>query len=68
VEKGIDRLAPLPHPGALAYAVHVLYLATITAPVAVLSWFVVEKPMMNAARRWPHGPPKLTELVPQTLP
>jgi peptidoglycan/LPS O-acetylase OafA/YrhL len=45
------RYTPLPHEGGTAFLVHVTYVASASVILAVMSWFVVERPVLHWARR-----------------
>lgn len=49
-------LIPLAHGGAVAFVVHLAFLAGLTIPLAWLSWRVVEQPAMRWAARVGRAP------------
>jgi peptidoglycan/LPS O-acetylase OafA/YrhL len=48
---GLHTVVPFVRAGDAAYAVHLVYLAALTIPLAWLSWTLVERPVMAWARR-----------------
>jgi peptidoglycan/LPS O-acetylase OafA/YrhL len=47
----LDALVPLPHGGLLAFFVHVVFLAGLTIPLAILSWRWLEQPCIRLGGR-----------------
>lgn len=45
------NLVPWPRPGDAIFLVHWAYFLALTVPVAVVSWFVLERPALSAGRR-----------------
>lgn len=46
-----SRFIPLHHGGAVAGAVHIAFVAALTIPAALLSWHVLEKPLVALSHR-----------------
>lgn len=46
-----QQFVPLPYDGVIPFAVHVVFLAALTIPVAMASWVWLERPMLDLASR-----------------